>query len=172
MTQGSDGADLPSRAIEPGPGTAARPLLEAEDGPAPHLVQFYEREELLTERVATFLAEGLRQGDLVTVIATAARGSAYRHHLESDGIDVAAACAAGQLAFLDADDTLAQFMCNGEPDPRLFDATVGSIIEANARIAAGRKLRAYGEMVDVLWQQGHKAAALRRPLRAEWRPFR
>jgi PAS domain S-box-containing protein len=160
MTERSDGGEVASRSREVEPDSATRPLLEEEHA-GPHLVQFYEHEDFLTDRVAKFLAEGLQQGDVVTVIATGSHGRAYRHRLESRGIDVARACADGQLTFLDADETLATFMRSGEPDARLFEAEVGGLIERQSRNAGSKKLRAYGEMVDVLWKQGQKTAALR-----------
>ncbi len=158
MTERSDGIELAMRSPEPG--SVTRPSVGDEHAATPHFVQFYEHDEFLTDRVAKFLGQGLQEGDIVTVIATASHATAYRQRLESRGIDVASACATGQLTFLDADETLGMFMRNGAPDARLFESSVGRTIETNARNAKGRKLRAYGEMVDVLWQRGQKTAAL------------
>jgi hypothetical protein len=40
------------------------------------------------------------------------------------------------------------------PDGDLFQATVGGAIDKRLRASAGTGLRAYGEMVDVLWKRG------------------
>ena len=129
--------------------------------PGDHLVQFYEDENVLVARVATFLRDGLSAGDLVTVIATDVRARAYMQKLESQGFDVEIARANGQITFLDARETLAQFMRNGEPDPDLFELTVGAVFEKHTAAGGGARLRAYGEMVDLLWAQGDRQAAIR-----------
>ena len=50
-------------------------------------------------------------------------------------------------------------MVNGLPDPALFKATVGGLIQ-KAR-AAGRypRVRAYGEMVNLIWREDVPATA-------------
>jgi hypothetical protein len=55
-------------------------------------------------------------------------------------------------------------MVAGKPDPVLFEATVGSIVEWAAR--SGRTVRVFGEMVAVLWDAGNVAGAL--ALEALW----
>jgi signal transduction histidine kinase len=77
-------------------------------------------------------------------------------------IDVEAARAAGSLTILDAQETLAKLMVGPMPDPDLFRRVVGGVIEWTT--TQGRreaKTRAYGEMVDLLWQGGNRQAALR-----------
>jgi uncharacterized protein len=62
---------------------------------------------------------------------------------------------------LDADDTLAAFMVDGMPDQHRFRDTLVPVIE---RACGGRRdcvVRAYGEMVDVLWKRGQTVAATR-----------
>jgi hypothetical protein len=52
-------------------------------------------------------------------------------------------------------------MVNNMPDPLLFRSNAGDVID---RLCVGRKpcpIRAYGEMVDVLWQEGNSKGALR-----------
>jgi hypothetical protein len=47
------------------------------------------------------------------------------------------------------------------PDPLLFRSNVGDVIE---RLCGNRQpcpIRAYGEMVDVLWQEGNESGAIR-----------
>ena len=52
-------------------------------------------------------------------------------------------------------------MVNGEPDPARFQAAVGELIAERTARAIGVRSRAYGEMVDVLWKQGARSAAVR-----------
>jgi hypothetical protein len=51
-------------------------------------------------------------------------------------------------------------MIGGHPDRDLFETNVGRVLD---RIARGRghvQIRAYGEMVDVLWKEGRPEAAI------------
>ena len=60
---------------------------------------------------------------------------------------------------LDAHDTLSKFMVDGMPSWERFRAVIGPVIESVAG-PSRRKVRAYGEMVDVLWQRGEQQAAI------------
>jgi len=66
--------------------------------------------------------------------------------------------AEGRLTVLDAPLTLRSFMRNGAPDPRLFAAT---LCEAVGRLCAESKdnLRIYGEMVEILAEEGNLRGA-------------
>jgi hypothetical protein len=65
----------------------------------------------------------------------------------------------GQLRILDAEETLARFMAGGMPQWKPFQEAIGGLI-AELRLEHPT-VRAYGEMVDVLWQGGSRAAAIR-----------
>jgi PAS domain S-box-containing protein len=127
---------------------------------AAHLVQFYEQDEALAAAVARFVAEGLSAGEVVTTIATDAHTKAIDRHLQADGVDTNAARASGRFLSLDAHETLAKFMRDGQPSRELFDSVVGGVMSERGAVANGARLRAYGEMVDVLWKADQKSAAL------------
>jgi len=129
-------------------------------GPRAHMVEFYDDDEHLAERVSHYLASGLRAGEPVLAIATEAHREAFARRLSTRGLDVEAAVAGGRLVMLDADATLAACMIDGEPSPTLFRDHVGGAID-RARGDTERRVRAYGEMVDVLWRRGEQQAALR-----------
>ena len=106
------------------------------------------------QTVAGFLAGGLINGQPAVVIATPAHRTAVVEELSHRLIDVNAARRIGDLVFLDANEILAIFMRDDMPDPVAFRHTVGGVI---SQALAGRTttpLRAYGEMVDVLWKRG------------------
>jgi PAS domain S-box-containing protein len=126
-----------------------------------HVVQFYEDDRFLVGAVAEFLTPGLLAGQGAVVIATDAHREALTAQLERAGVDVDGACFRGRLLLLDAEETLSTFMVGSMPDPELFAATVGSAIEKRLRSSGGVGLRAYGEMVDVLWKSGNPEGALR-----------
>jgi len=126
-----------------------------------HVVQFYEDDRFLVDAVGAFLTPAMLAGQGAVVIATDAHREALTAHLEAAGVDVDGACFRGRLLLLDAEETLSTFMVGAMPDADLFAATVGSAIEKRLRSSGGAGLRAYGEMVDVLWKSGNAEGALR-----------
>jgi hypothetical protein len=74
---------------------------------------------------------------------------------------VDAACRAGSLSILDAHETLAAFMVDGMPDWFRFKTVVGGRIERALVASAAPRVRAFGEMVDVLWRNSNPQAAIR-----------
>jgi KaiC/GvpD/RAD55 family RecA-like ATPase len=127
-----------------------------------HAVQFYGDDESLFTTVAGFLCQGFVDGHPAIVIATEDHRSAILEHLRERLIDVDTAQKKGRLILLDARQTLELFMVNDMPDAHRFDNSVGKLI---GEVLAGRKdkvlIRAYGEMVDVLWKEGKPDAAIR-----------
>jgi hypothetical protein len=119
-----------------------------------HLVRLYQDSGALAEAVSGYLAEGLRRGEAAIVIATPA-------HVEAllPKIDFSRAVAQGPLRVLDAEETLASLMANGIPQWNAFRELIGGLI-AELRLQYPA-VRAYGEMVDVLWQRGSREAAVR-----------
>jgi PAS domain S-box-containing protein len=126
-----------------------------------HIVQFYARDDELADTAADFMGEGLAAGDVVVAIAVETHAQAFRDHLQSRGFAVEEACAKGRLLFLDAISTLSRFLRDDEPDPQLFDSVVGQLVREAVARADGARVRAYGEMVDVLWQRGARNGAVR-----------
>ena len=129
--------------------------------PAPHShgVQFYETEAFLFETVGQFVAAGLKAGNQVLVIATPEHRQGFTSRLESLGFPAAAA--ASQLTLLDARETLSRFMVGEMPDPDLFRDVVGSLMAGIQDAHPAAAIRAYGEMVDLLWRDGTSRAAVR-----------
>lgn len=125
-----------------------------------HAVQFYDTEHSLYVTVAEFLAEGLQTRHPAIVFATPAHRAAIEEHLCGHAVDCARAKREGELIVLDAEETLGLFMVNGQPDREMFEANVGRMID---QALAGRTrvtVRAYGEMVDILWKAGQSEAAI------------
>ena len=134
--------------------------MTAEKGRHLHGVQFYEHKDSLYRRVAAFLGEGLVIGEPGIVIATATHQAGIVAELSGRLINVEQARRLGELVMLDAADTLGAVMVGDRPDGDLFHNYMGSILE---QVGKGRKrtiIRAYGEMVDVLWQTGRSDAAI------------
>ncbi len=129
--------------------------------PCGHLVQFYQAAEaLLTRNVVDFLLEGLKQGEAALVITTPERNAAFADGLRQSGLEPNVAVRERKLLFADAEETLRRFMVDGQPDWRRFERTIGALIR-EVRPHADAGLRAYGEMVGLLWQEGQFTAAVR-----------
>lgn len=126
-----------------------------------HAVRFYDSVESLARMVSGFLAEGLAAKQPALAIATPDHGRAIEAALAAKGCDVAALKASGELTLLDADETLAAFMVDGMPDAGKFQAIASAAIERACRGRTDCTVRAYGEMVDVLWKRNQSVAAIR-----------
>lgn len=131
-----------------------------------HFVQFYESERFLADAVANFVAAGLAAREPVIVIATAEHRDAILAGLHALSVDVDAARRRGRLTMLDARQALAKIMDGALPDAGRFHRVIGAVLDSAARKDSQRRLRAYGEMANVLWKEAKHDAALR--LEALW----
>lgn len=126
-----------------------------------HGVEFYAYDAQIIDKVARFIGPALEGGDEVAVvIATPQHRSGLDGALASRGIDVRGATREGRYLPLDAATTLSKFIVDGKPDPERFVEVIGGSI-AKA-LADGRyaHVRAYGEMVALLWLAGRPQAAI------------
>jgi anti-sigma regulatory factor (Ser/Thr protein kinase) len=123
-----------------------------------HVVQFYERDSELLAAVTPYLAAAVRAGEVAIVIATEAHRRAFEDGLTEQGIDLAKAGADGPFLSFDAAATLALFLVDGQLDRDGFREVIGQIVSEAA--ATGRRVRAYGEMVALLWEAGDVLAAI------------
>jgi len=146
----------------------AKALSQASRNPGPtspglpgHDVHFYRSEEALAESVVDFLADGIRVGQPIIVIATAEHRRAFANGLRDKNLDPDALFAGRVAVWLDAHDTLNSFMDDGMPNHELFRATVGSVFEKILDKRHYLLVRAFGEMVDLLWKAGNVEAAIR-----------
>ena len=136
-------------------------MLDLDDGrvaPGHHVVHFYEGRAQLAHTVSGFLGAGLVAGETALVVATAAHRAMFDAALTAAGIDVAAAQGSGQYLAVDARELVASFVVAGAPDPELFERTVGALVASLTH--GGRPVRIYGEMVALLWDDGHVSAAI------------
>ena len=127
-----------------------------------HAVQFYDDEKALYATVAGFLGQGLVDEQPAILIATVAHCGPILDELKGRMLDVDHAQGSGDLIVLDAEETLAQFMRDDVPSADAFESTVGDLIRRLlVKRAKPTLIRAYGEMVDVLWKDGKPDAAIR-----------
>jgi hypothetical protein len=124
-----------------------------------HFVQVYQDEAFLCDAVAQYVGAGLRRGEGAILIARPGNAARFEQQLAREGLSPDRAKRRSQLVVLDADETLDKFTPGGMPDWQTFHALIGGrIAEMRLRFP---QVRAYGEMVDVLWQRGERDAAIR-----------
>lgn len=127
-------------------------------GVSDHFVQLYEDDAHLLEVVSCFTYAGLQAREAAVVIATRPHRQQLEARLRAQGIDLAFMRQQGQYIALDAAEMLLSLMVDGCLDRRRFGDVIGGIIaRAGSRYT---HVRAFGEMVALLWAEGNSDAAL------------
>ena len=139
-----------------------------EIAPTEHVVQVYENDQVFIDTLAGFVGSGINEGDSIIIIATQSHISDLDAKLKSFGIHVDALKSDDKYVTLDARETLERFMIDGWPDARLFYQTISAIIE-RVQKKNKSKIRAFGEMVALLWADGHSGATVQ--LEHLWNEF-
>lgn len=123
-----------------------------------HAVYFYRDDAELAHTVGVYLTDALGETAVAVVMATASHVKAFEREVAACGTDVEGALDRGRLICLDAGAMLGKLTVGGQIDRQAFDNEVGGVLRAAAE--AGGVVRAYGEMVDLLWQAGDVSAAI------------
>src|SRR6476659_8463365 len=128
--------------------------------PCRHVVQLYgEDAQLLRERAGRFLGDGLALGEPALVIASARHCDAFVCQLAEDHHDPIEAIRTGRLVLMDAARLLQDLTTDGRLSWEAFDRAAGGAVRALLAATGAVRLRAYGEMVGMLWQAGRAKAA-------------
>ena len=135
--------------------------------PCEHIVQIYENDEIFMRSLENFVHEGLKQGEGIILIATVAHLEALEKRLSTHGFNTAKLIGDHQLITFDAEAAISEFVVNGWPDEDLFRVFISSLL-AKARRNPGR-IRAFGEIVALLWARGLNGATVR--LEHLWNQF-
>jgi hypothetical protein len=138
-----------------------------EIAPCEHVVQIYENDESFLQLLTGFVSGGINAGECAVVIATAAHLEALEKRLAASGRPIASLICENLYVPLDAGKTLSKFMINDWPDENLFNKAINEVI-VSAK-GNGRKIRAFGEMVAILWAKGQVGATVR--LEHLWNKF-
>ena len=134
-------------------GVALRPAGEG-GFRATHVLRYCQDDAALTISAAGFLADGIASGEPAVVFATPARRETMCECLRERGLDVDYLERESRLTLLDARATLATFMVGDLPDAHKFSHSVGAAVERLCAANHGSPVRAFGEMVSLLWQDG------------------
>jgi len=126
-----------------------------------HVLRYCQDDDVLTIAAAGFLADGIASGEPALVFATPTRREAMCDRLRERGLDVDYLERESRLTLLDARATLSTFMVGEFPDAHKFSHSVGAAVERLCAANHGSAVRAFGEMVSLLWQDGNTQAAVR-----------
>lgn len=129
-----------------------------EIAPCDHILQIYEDDQAFINTLHGFVASGLSAGDSVIIIATTEHLKSLGRSLRDDGLDLFSLTLQDQYVPLNAEETLSQFMVNGWPDENLFCHLLTNLLGRTRK--KDRNVRAFGEMVAVLWSQGLSGATV------------
>ena len=126
---------------------------------ADHVCQLYPTDATLLNALESYVASGLRHGESVVVIATAAHLHALEQRLRlGNWIDIDRARWEDRYIAILAQETLDKIMLNDWPDAQRFDETMMHLLERARGKQKRRELRVFGEMVALLWAQGRAGA--------------
>lgn len=138
---------------------ARTPQFWAEMAPCEHAVQIYTSEDSFVHALEGFVADGLDAGEAVIVIATEAHRHSLRERLANRGVSLAIAAATDRFIALDAEETMSRFMVGEWPDEVLFETVILDLLKRARN--AGSGVRAFGEMVALMWAKGQNGATVR-----------
>jgi len=137
---------------------ATADIFWGEIAPCDHVVQIYENDDIFIDALAGFIGGGINAGECVIVIATPNHLKSLNAQLSDYAININTLIDDDRYIPLDAETTLSKFMVDGWPDEQLFNETISSVIERGS--CKGRRIRAFGEMVAILWGKGHNGATV------------
>jgi hypothetical protein len=130
-----------------------------EIAPSDHLVQIYENESHFINTLEGFAGSGILSGDSVIIIAKQFHLDQLNERLLKHNFNIESLIENSLYIPLEANEVLCKFMINGWPDEKMFNNVISEILD-RAR-ENGRKVRAFGEMVAILWEQGNNGATVR-----------
>lgn len=122
-----------------------------------HLVQLFDAPRSLADAAARFLAEGWDRGEQLLVVAKPKHWDLMAAYLESRDCRVRDEAARDRVQVFDAVTTLRRMRKRGAFHADTARGILVPIVEAALR--QGRPLRAYGELVELLAEEGDFAAA-------------
>ncbi|MCW2607335.1 MAG: response regulator [Frankiales bacterium] len=129
--------------------------LPGQAGPGAHALHVSSDDADLVARLASFVVEGLADGQVCVVAATAQHLTGLRHRLDLAGLT---AEAERLLVAVDADGQLERVLREDRPDPALFELHVGRPLRR--RVQSGQRPRVAGEMAGTLVGRRDLAGAL------------
>lgn len=123
-----------------------------------HCMQIYDDDAAFLDALESYAESALKLDEAIIIIATDAHMASLTSRLVQAGVDLPLAIARDQFVGVNAQAALSTFMRDGAPDETLFLLLVRGLLK-RAR-ASHRKVRAFGEMVALLWANGEHTATI------------
>ena len=130
------------------------------DAPAAHAAQIYVEAGELAESVAEYFAAGFEAGEPAVLVATEEHANLIAERLAVEGWHAARIEELGLLVAVNAETTLGQIMAGAHPSPVAFERVIGGLLDSLGERFPERRIRAFGEMVNILSERGERDAAV------------
>lgn len=125
-----------------------------------HVVQFYDRDDsALVQSVGRYVHEGLQAREFVVLITNRQRQDEVFSVLIGS-YDDPALIEDSHLVVMDAERTLEALLVNGSVSAARFDGVVGGALRDVFQRSHSQGVRAFGDMVDILWQRAERENAI------------
>jgi hypothetical protein len=144
--------------LQQGEGADWRRLME-DPKAGSHSVQFYKDPRFLMDVVGSYLEAGVARGEGAVAVMTPEHRAMLLDRLASRGLDPLMLQERHGIVLLDAQKMLSAFMDGDTVNAEVMFALVDEAVDA-ARRSRGERVRAFGEMVDVLWREERQESAL------------
>ena len=131
--------------------------------PRRHEAVFCSSDEVLLERLTSFIVAAQKAGNPAIVIATQSHLNDIFQRLRAQNVVVEHAIERGSFVPLEVSEAMAGYMVDGMPDPVLFFKSATRLLDtaANAATEEHTRIAACGEGVSVLVAQGKAEAVVR-----------
>jgi hypothetical protein len=123
-----------------------------------HVLQIYEDDKSFLDLLESYIVGGLKADECVILIATRQHLNAINDRVKNKGFNLSALTLNECYVPLVAEEMLSKFMINNWPDEDLFTHELKQLI--SKPIQRNQKIRAFGEMVSILWSQGQGSATI------------
>ena len=123
-----------------------------------HTIQICPNESSQIDLLTRYIKDGLRNEETIILIAKPALRKALKLKMDAFSFDGETIQNHDQIKFFDAEFLLSNLMHDGILEEKAFQQFVATPIY-NAQLNL-KKVRVFGEMVDILWKQGQHDMAL------------
>jgi hypothetical protein len=124
-----------------------------------HMLQLFDTPDSLGSVVSAFLYEGWDSGEHLLVMAKPRHWTRIAERLARRGCTESEALEQGRLTVLDVQAVLPGILRGRDVDAAAFRATVGALVARLAHRSTRNGLRIYGELVEVLAEEGNYESA-------------
>lgn len=131
-----------------------------------HVVRIYRKSSFLQRSVVSWVKPALDHGGGAVLVCTTGNASRILSGMREEGLDAASLADEGRIVVVPAEEFMRGFMRNGRPDEATFARLAGNVFAKVREACGGRDVRAWGEMVNLLWKRGNAAGA--RALEDAW----